>query len=360
MAIVRIEGEKEKSMGVHYEVDFDQDPIGFGGMGTVMKGERVESNGVRIAVAIKFLFEDLPQNAVDRARREASIQLQNDNLVKMYGFVEIIDGDKHRLHVVSEFLDGIMLHDFLKGVIVNSKGETVPFFERLYNQFCENKAKFAIYLIKNILSGIMALHDAGYIHRDIDPSNIMLTTDGKIKLIDFGVARNISSMAKNDNRQLTVAGNFIGKASYAAPELAMGDIQHQNQSTDIYAIGILLYQILTGELPFNGPLYEVLEKQIREPLPLNNIQDNGLRRVIATATQKNQQMRYHSAAEFRVALEKLEYAMEQASKQPKAVQAAPSTGFFYKLATMSSGMIFLLMLILGVALGLLAYFIVSI
>lgn len=360
MALVNIAGENEKSMGIHYEVDFDQKPIGFGGMGTVMKGVRVEEKtGVRIDVAIKFLFDDLPQNAVDRARREASIQLQNDNLVRMYGFVETHDGGVQRLHVVSELLDGIMLHDFLKGSIVNHEGQSVPFFENLYAKYCADKEKFAVFLIKNILSGIMALHDSGFIHRDIDPSNIMLTTDGKIKLIDFGVARKISANSSGDEHQLTTAGHFIGKANYAAPELAIGDLQHQNATTDIYAIGILLYQIITGSLPFDGPMAEVLEKQIREPFPIQNISNPGIKRIVAKSTEKKQSLRYQSAAEFRVALEQWEHEPNRPAAVQQPVYAASNEeSFLDKMALVNIGVLAAVSTVVGIGLGVLAYFVI--
>ena len=361
MNIVRIQGEKEKSEGIYYEVDFNQKPIGFGGMGTVMRGVRVESRGERINVAIKFLFDDLPQNAVDRARREASIQLLNDNLVRMYGFVETDVDHVKRLHVVSELLDGIMLHDFLQGTIVNVDGEEVPFFTKLYDEYCRDKEKFAVFIIKNILSGIMALHDAGFIHRDIDPSNIMLTTDGKIKLIDFGVARKISANSAGPERQLTTEGNFIGKANYAAPELAVGDIQHQNATTDIYAIGILLYQIIIGKLPFEGPIVEVLQQQIGEPLPVQNIKNPGIKHIVSKATAKKQRLRYQSAAEFRVALEQWENApggfMGDASAHMG--YAGTSTSFLDKVADMSIGLLAAFVSLLGVGLGVLSYYLLS-
>ena len=88
---------------------------------------------------------------------------------------------------------------------------------------------FALLVIKNILSGIMALHDKGYIHRDLDPSNIMITSDRKIKIIDYGIAKQLSTLTTQD-QQLTTAGQFMGKATYASPELVVGDVVHQNEN----------------------------------------------------------------------------------------------------------------------------------
>lgn len=129
----------------------------------------------------------------------------------------------------------------------------IPFAQELYNQYVTDRCGFALLVIKNILSGIMALHDKGYIHRDLDPSNIMITSDRKIKIIDYGIAKQLSTLTTQD-QQLTTAGQFMGKATYASPELVVGDVVHQNETTDIYAIGIMLFQFIVGHVPLRGPL----------------------------------------------------------------------------------------------------------
>ncbi len=155
----------------------------------------------------------------------------------------------------------------------------------------------------NVLSGMMALHDNGYIHRDIDPSNIMITSDGKIKIIDFGISKKINNPFQN-SPHLTSAGQFMGKAAYAAPELVTGDIAHQNQTTDIYAVGIMLYQLATNLLPFEGSTHEVMEMQLHQLIPYEKVVDEHLRRIVQKATAKRQTDRYISAAEFRVDIER--------------------------------------------------------
>lgn len=97
------------------------------------------------------------------------------------------------------------------------------------------------------------MHDKGYIHRDLDPSNIMITSDRKIKIIDYGIAKQLSTLTTQD-QQLTTAGQFMGKATYASPELVVGDVVHQNETTDIYDIGIMLFQFIVGHVPLRGPL----------------------------------------------------------------------------------------------------------
>ena len=151
----------------------------------------------------------------------------------------------------------------------------------------------------------MALHDAGYIHRDIDPSNIMITDDNHIKLIDFGICKQMDKLTTHDKVQ-TVAGVFMGKPEYASPELALGDIKHQDQTTDIYAVGILLYQCIMGHVPFEGTRYEILDKQVKLKLPSKNIKNMRLRRIVEKACEKKQELRYQTSAEMRVDIESLD------------------------------------------------------
>lgn len=308
MSLIVLQGEIEKKRGIRYQLDSSAEPIGVGGMGQVFEGECVdEQTGTTRPVAIKFMYDDLLPQAVERARREASIQLRNDNLVEMLGFIETDEvtatGEvvKHH-HVVSELLTGVSLADLLDGKTKDRNGQEVPYAVKLQQELKSDPEHFAITIVVNILSGLLALHDAGYIHRDIDPSNIMVTSEGHIKLIDFGIAKQMNNLTTND-RSLTVAGKFMGKPEYAAPELVLGDIKHQNQTTDIYAVGILLYQCIVGHTPFEGARHEILEKQLKTKLPLQQIKNKAIKSIISTACEKKQDLRYQSAAQMRVALE---------------------------------------------------------
>lgn len=308
-SILKIQGEEEKRLGIHYEVDTELDPIGVGGMGQVFKGIRVdEKTGVRLPVAIKFLFDDLPSNAIERSRREASIIINNENLLKMYGFIEM---DGH-FHVASELLYGVMLSDLMTGVTTGQDGKPIELAEKLYLQFKQQPEDFARFIVKNILSGVMALHDKGYIHRDIDPSNIYLTADGKVKLIDFGIAKQIAEI-RGEQSHLTTAGQFMGKAAYASPELVLGDVAHEDPTTDVYAVGVVLFQLLTGKLPFDGPRQEILEAQLKIEPPVAQIKDKKMRAIVARAMAKKQSDRYQSAAEFRADLEQTEVRKREVS-----------------------------------------------
>ena len=310
MAIIRLQGKQEKEAGVYYEVDSSSTPIGEGGMGKVYQGKSVNTKtGVTRPVAIKFLFMDLPEQAIERARREASIRLRNDNLIEMLGFIETDENRDGKIvkhyHVVSELLHGVSLSDIIQGKCSDPTGKEIAYARELMDQRKNQPDEFAKTIIKASLSGLMALHDAGYIHRDLDPSNIFITDDKHIKIIDFGICKQMKTLAA-DEKALTVAGAFMGKPEYASPELALGDLKHQNQTTDIYSMGVLLYQCITGKVPFEGTRFDVLDKQVKEKLPLKDLTNKELRRIITKATEKRQELRYQTAAEMRVDLESID------------------------------------------------------
>lgn len=311
MNIVRLQGDAEKRSGIYYEYDIDATPLGEGGMGRVFKGFRVvERTGERMPVAIKAIYDNIPERVVERARREADIQLDNDNLIRMYGFVETIShyegGTKCKVHyhVIMELLVGVTLENIMNGVTSDQNGMQIPFAAELYSQYTQNRNAAVVRIMKSILSGLMALHDKGYIHRDIDPSNVMVTIDGKIKLIDFGICKQIVSLESLD-KALTATGVFMGKVNYAAPELVLGDVKSQSYTTDIYALGILLYQLCAGHLPFSGTDQDILSANLRSSLPMKDIRGNDFKRIIRKATEKVQSKRYASVAEMRVDLERV-------------------------------------------------------
>lgn len=290
-----------------YTVDTDVAPLGKGGMGIVYPGKCLDTaNNTTRDIAIKFLYDGQPQSVIDRARREANVQLKNDNLVEMLGFVEVMqpgpNGNVIHYHVVSELLSGVMLLDLLRGRTTDAHGIEVPYARELLNLYNSDRVAFSVHVTKRILSGVMALHAAGYIHRDLDPSNIMVTRDGKLKIIDFGIAKKIDSIQAADDH-LTSVGQFIGKAAYASPELISGDLANQNFTSDLYAVGIILYVLFVGKLPFTGKMSEIMNMQLTQPVPVKNISNSNLRKIVAKATKKDQSRRYQSAAEFIVDLE---------------------------------------------------------
>lgn len=313
MHIVKLQGDTERRKGIYYEYDVDAIPLGEGGMGRVFKGFRViERTGERMPVAIKAIYDNIPERVIERARREASIQLDNDNLIRMYGFVETIfplegnKGVKVHYHVIMELLVGVTLESVMTGIVNDQNGMLIPFAAELKEQYTQNRYMAVVRIMKSVLSGLMALHDKGFIHRDIDPSNIMITIDGKIKLIDFGICKQVLTLDSVD-KALTATGVFMGKVNYAAPELVLGDVKNQNYTTDIYAMGILMYQLCTGHLPFSGTDQDILAANLRQPLPMKDVHKGDFKRIIRKATEKSQSKRYATVAEFRVDLERVSF-----------------------------------------------------
>lgn len=308
MRIKRIQSENDKRLYQYYEFDIDSKPIGQGGMGVVYRGVKVdEKSGIRTEVAIKVLHDDLPEEVYARAEREASIQIKHINLVEMHGLITEYEIDHFGRNIshhylISELLHGLDLSDLLKGEFENTDSTENTYAKKLFNDYIHNREETSVNIIRNIASGVLALHDRGYIHRDIDPSNIMVTNDGCIKLIDFGIAKNLNTLGTND-RLTTTAGKFIGKAEYASPELVLGDVKSQNYTTDIYALGILLYRLLVGKLPFVGSQYDILQAQQKSKVPVRNIESPALANVVKKATAKSQKDRYSTTAEFRVAID---------------------------------------------------------
>lgn len=323
MSIITLQGDKERAKGIYYEIDTAISPIGIGGMGRVYRGlciNRITRESK--PVAVKFIFEDSPITSIERARREASIQLRNDNLIEMLGFIETQNKESDGMvishyHVVSELLHGVTLMDVLDGKDVDFEGKKVPFAAEMYQMYNSQRERFALIIVKSVLSGLMALHDNGYIHRDIDPSNIMLTADEHVKLIDFGIAKRLDMLTSEVDVQFDPCQKerLVGKMSYAAPELVKSDVAHQDKTTDIYAVGILLYQLLCGHLPFEGTMQEIMEMQLNADIPLGDISNPILRNIIKKATEKQQGNRFQSTSEFRVALDKCPIGQRGSSKK---------------------------------------------
>ena len=294
MLIKRLQGQLEKRNGYYYEFDMHSKPLGEGGMGVVYKGFKIyEATGIRSVVAIKAMFDGLPVEVYDRAEREASIRLRNDNLIEMLGFISEVEVDpygkqKNKYYVISEFLNGVVLSDLLTGQFKDKDGIEISYAKQLYTDYISDQEKTSLEIIRSVLSGILALHDRKFIHRDIDPTNIMVTAEGNIKLIDFGIAKYVGSLGTIDKLR-TQTGKFLGKAEYASPELVLGDVNNQGFPTDIYAIGILFYQLLVGKLPFTGSKYEVLQMQLNDKVPVKHIKNPLFAKIVKKQQKRTNQ-----------------------------------------------------------------------
>jgi beta-lactam-binding protein with PASTA domain/predicted Ser/Thr protein kinase len=267
----------EQIFGDRYEVE---GRIGAGGMAEVWRGhDRVLNR----TVAIKTLLPQFARDAsfVDRFRREAqaAARLNHAGIVSVYD--SGTDGDTP--YIVMEFIEGRTLADYL------ASGKTIPPMEA---------AKIA----QDIAEALAVAHAQGVIHRDIKPANVMVTRNGKVLVMDFGIARLISGP---ETAPQTSA--VLGTASYLSPEQAQG--QPVDARTDIYALGVVLYEMLTGRPPFTGdsPM-AIAYKQVNAtpPAPSSTNPDvpPELDAVVMRALSKNPANRYQTGQEFADDLER--------------------------------------------------------
>src|ERR671937_1284257 len=266
----------ERVFGDRYEVD---ERIGAGGMAEVWRGhDRILNR----TVAIKTL---LPQYArdtsfVDRFRREAqaAARLNHPGIVSVYD-----SGDGDNPYIVMQFIEGRTLADFL------ASGRHMAPMQ-------------AAQVAQGIAEALAAAHTHGVIHRDIKPANVMVTRDGKVMVMDFGIARMISGP---ETAPQTSA--VMGTASYLSPEQAQG--QSVDARTDIYSLGSVLYEMLTGRPPFTGdsPVAVASKHVLEQPIPPSRINPDvspSLDAIVMRALSKNPDNRYQGAAEMKEDLER--------------------------------------------------------
>ena len=251
MNIVRFQGENQN---IYYEFDKDSTPLGEGGMGRVYQGFRVDSSlNYQSVVAIKCIKPELVSNptVIQRAQREASVRLDHTNLIRMYGLFSGAEYNQYSgtyiptYYIAMERLVGVNLDEILfRGIVTDPSGLVVPIADELLQSYTNNREAASVAVMQSLLSGVEFLHRYGFIHRDLDPSNVMLTQEGATKIIDFGICKRIG-MSSYGGGSLTQAGQFLGKVAYAAPELILGDLKSQGPATDLYALGIVLYPFST-------------------------------------------------------------------------------------------------------------------
>lgn len=261
--------------------------IGKGGMGHVYAAEHVRLGR---QVALKFLAPSLrgDDEFLRRFLREARVmaQLEHPNLVRVLDYGE----DDEQPYLVMELLRGQTLRERLRE-------RPLPEAE-------------AVRVAAAVLSGLEAAHAAGVVHRDIKPGNLFLCRDGTVKVMDFGIAKSA------EESHLTQTGVQVGTAEYMSPEQAEG--APVDGRSDLYSLGIVLYQMLAGQAPFRGDnSLVVLHQQVHKaPPPLPDAVPDWLRRVVLRALAKKPTARFASAAEMRGALESgLARAAEAAERE---------------------------------------------
>jgi serine/threonine protein kinase len=253
------------------------DKIGEGGMGAVYKGIDMM---LEREVAIKVLRPELARqpDIVERFRIEAVTlaKLNHPNIATLFNFFR--QGD-----------DYFMVMEFVRGETLDSRMRRSGTMAH----------EVAIPLFCQALDGIDHAHRMGIIHRDIKPANIMLTEAGSIKVMDFGIARVLGSA------RMTKQGNIIGTIEYMSPEQVLG--QETDSRSDIYSLGILLYEMLTGRVPFTGDSeYKLMQCQIEVTPPPPRSLSPGIspqiENAVMKALAKNPADRFGTAADFRAAL----------------------------------------------------------
>jgi serine/threonine-protein kinase len=251
--------------------------IGEGGMGAVYKGVDLM---LEREVAIKALRPELARqpDVVERFRAEAVTlaKLNHPNIATLYSFLR--QGDDY--FMVMEFVRGETLDSVLH------RSPSMP-VDRAITMFCQ------------ALEGIDHAHKMGIIHRDIKPANVMLTQSGSIKVMDFGIARVLGTA------RMTRQGSVIGTVEYMSPEQVRGE--ETDARSDIYSLGILLYEMLAGRVPFSHPSeYELMKKQIEElpPAPgeFQPAIPAAVEAAILKALAKNPFDRFQTAEAMRAAL----------------------------------------------------------
>ena len=259
-----------KKLDGRYEIT---ELIGIGGMADVYKAVDIIEDKT---VAVKILKNEFSNDEefLRRFRNEskAIAVLSHPNIVKIFdvGFTDKIQ------FIVMEYIDGITLKEFMEqqGVL---------------------KWKDAIHFIIQILRALQHAHDRGIVHRDIKPQNIMLFPDGTIKVMDFGIAR----FAREEGK--TLSDKAIGSVHYISPEQARGDFT--DEKSDIYSVGVMLYEMLTGQKPFDAdnPVSVAvmhMQTRARNPRDINDTIPEGLEEIVLRAMQKDAMKRYQSASEM--------------------------------------------------------------
>lgn len=253
--------------------------VGAGGMGEVY---RARDTRLKRDVALKILPEELSADAARRQRFEieahAVAALNHPNIVAIYD----VGSESGASYIVTEWIDG----------------------EPLRGRF---NVRRVLGCALEISKGLAAAHAAGIIHRDLKPDNILLTSDGRVKIVDFGLAKLVPARAEaavgETVTMKTDAGTVLGTAAYMSPEQVRGD--EVDSRTDIFSLGVVLYELLSGRRAFQADTsVETMTAILKqEPPDLPETVPAGLRRLVQHCLEKNRENRFESARDLSYALE---------------------------------------------------------
>lgn len=238
--------------------------------------------GRRVAVKILKPEEDRDQEFSRRFTREAraAAAISHPNVVSIFD----VGQEGELLYLVMQYVDGTDLK-----ALIERQG-ALPWAR-------------AVAIARDVLAGLVPIHEAGIVHRDIKPQNVLIGRDGEVKVTDFGVAHVELDAA------LTTAGTTVGTASYMAPEQAQG--RTPSPAADVYAVGVMLYEMVTGRLPFNEPtsvavMLAHIQQDAPPPVAPSGMEPipEGVLDVIRQAMAKDPNSRFRSATAMRKALER--------------------------------------------------------
>lgn len=274
--------------------------LGRGGMGVVYRGRDPMLDR---PVAIKLVSESIlgEHTAVERFLREARTmaRIADPNVVQIY-FIGEHDG---RPFIAMEFIEGEDLSNILK------RQGTLPPNE-------------ALRIIGLAARGLHAAHRAGVIHRDIKPANLIRTSEGGIKITDFGIA-----LAQDGASKLTGTGAIVGTPGYLSPEACLGN--PLDARSDIYSLGVVLYELLVGRLPYrnSSPLsmmMEIVQAEVPDLLKVDRSYDPALAALLRTMLAKDANQRYPDCATLAAAIEALSGVGMQTPMPPPAPGLGPA------------------------------------
>lgn len=270
MADLTMDNNIGKKLDGRYEL---LELIGVGGMADIYRAMDTQEDRI---VAVKILKTEFSgsEEFLRRFRNEskAIALLSHPNIVKIYdvGFTDKVQ------FIVMEYVDGITLADYIEqqGIL---------------------KWRDSVHFIVQVLRALQHAHDRGIVHRDVKTSNVMLLRDGTIKVMDFGIAR------FNRENNKTMSEKTIGSVHYISPEQARGDIT--DERSDIYSVGVVLYEMLTGKKPFDGDTpvaiaLKHMQSVPKKPSEINETIPEGLEQIVLKAMQKEPAARYQTAGEM--------------------------------------------------------------